>query len=105
MKFTQFLFISFTVLSLTACTTTSPTTIVTKEVSVVVAAPDTLYNCPKVGTLPNPDTLTNRDLANLITRLSYNNKVCAANMVSIRNYVAKAKAAIAAKNAASAAGK
>ena len=78
-------------LPLAACATTGPTTIITKDIPVVIAPPDTLYSCPQVSTLPNPATLTNRDLANLITTLVKNNRVCGANMSSIQTYVAKAR--------------
>ena len=85
-------------LTLAGCATTGPTTIITQQVPVVVAAPDTLYVCPQVNKFPAPDTLTNAQLATLIVTLVKNNKVCGANMGAIKSYVDKARMQILTNN-------
>ena len=94
LKISKIFAAGFISIALAGCATTSPTTIVTKQVNFAVVPPTTLYNCPQVRTFPNPATLTNEQLATLITTLVKNNKVCGINMASIKDYVAKAKAQI-----------
>lgn len=87
---------------LAACATTgtSPNApvIITKDVNHVIEPPATLFYCPQLSKLPNPSTLTNRDLANLITTLMKNNQTCGYNMIAIENYIKRAKAAIETEN-------
>lgn len=90
MKFYAIIALSAMLLPLAACATTSQTVVVQQE-PIVIAPPNTLYSCPQVSKLPDPATLTNRDLANLITTLIKDNKICGANMNSIRTYVDKAR--------------
>jgi hypothetical protein len=88
------------VISLAGCATTGPTTIVNNNVYVAISPPDTLYNCPQLAKFPNPKTLTNLQLANLITELVKDNRICGLSEKSIKDYVAKIKAQIEANNKA-----
>lgn len=82
-------------LLLCGCSTTrSVSPIVTREVPTVIAPPDALYNCPSIVMFPNPETLTNEDLAILITKLVKNNKTCKINMDAIKAYVSNARLAV-----------
>lgn len=80
-------------LFLSACQTTS---IRTEVQTIVVAPPETLYNCPQIGKLPNPETLTNQQVAVVIEKLYKYNKVCHINVAAIEKFVKESKAVIAA---------
>lgn len=91
----KFLLILAAMLSLTACTTT---TRVVKTVFVpypiVIKAPETLFTCPTVEELPNPDTLTNQQLIDLIVELMENNHTCKINIQAIWSYNQRATLAV-----------
>lgn len=74
------------------------TTIVTQQRVVIIEPPRTLYRCPQVSELPDPDTLTNQEVANIIVELSEANSVCKTNIDAIRDYVARAKANVERRN-------
>jgi hypothetical protein len=59
--------------------------------TVVITPPSTLYNCPQLGKLPDPETLTNQQVADVIEKLYRYNKICGINMNEIRKFVEKAK--------------
>lgn len=72
------------------CSTTPKPMLITKEYK-VVAPPADLYNCPTVSKFPNPDTLTDEQVGNLLVKLQSNNVKCKKNMVAIKTYIEKAK--------------
>jgi hypothetical protein len=82
--------------TLAGCATTGADTLITQDVPMVVSPPDTLFSCPQLSQYPNPETLTNDQLATIITTLVKYNKVCGANMYEIQTYIDNAKAQIAA---------
>lgn len=95
-------FITALISPLAACATTgtgSVTPVVTRDVNHVIEPPTVLFYCPQLSKLPDPATLTNRDLANLITTLMKDNQTCGYNMVAIQNFIKKAKAVIEVENA------
>jgi hypothetical protein len=72
---------------LSGCTKT-----ITVEVprTVVISVPKPLINCPDINKFPNPDTMTNKQLADTITDLYKKHKVCKINMNKIQEYVDQA---------------
>jgi hypothetical protein len=64
--------------------------IVKKDNYIVVTPPAILYNCPKV-TVPNVNTLTNKQIASFILKQYEANVTCRNNMASIQTYIEKAK--------------
>lgn len=79
---------------LAGCSTTAQVVPVqVREVPIFFEAPRNLYECPTVESFPDPDTLTNEEVAKLITTLDYNNKYCKANLGAIASYEARVKAA------------
>lgn len=78
--------------ALAGCTSSGVATINTRTTTVVVP-PDSLYDCPQVkaSDLPNPDTLTNQQVSNILTRLYGYNQRCVASQKAIQNWIAEAK--------------
>lgn len=70
---------------LAACQTTGSSTILTRQVPVVIKPPETLYVCPQVTVYPSKPT--NKQVANLIVKLDSNNKICYNSLRSIKKYV------------------
>lgn len=78
-------------LCIAGCTTTR--TIVNDQSEfVVVRPPSSLFNCPQIGKIPNPATLTNKQVAEFIEKLYKYNKVCKINMDQIRAFIDAAEA-------------
>lgn len=77
------LFIICGSLLLAGCQTTS--TVITKQVPVVIKPPETLYDCPIVEKFPT--NIINKQLANLIVKLDKNNKTCHKQLQLIKKYV------------------
>lgn len=75
---------------LSACTTTK-SVIVDDSRVVVIAPPKSLFNCPQVGVIPDPKTLTNKQVADFITKLYKYHKTCGINMKQIEKFVEEAK--------------
>jgi hypothetical protein len=77
---------------LTACQTKSPNapTIVTER-RVVVDVPNELYNCPTLKKFPDYETLTEREVAQLITTLHKNNVTCKNSELAIKRYLSEIK--------------
>lgn len=84
-------------LTLGGCMTSKVEPPVVINRTIVISPPETLFNCPQIGKLPNWETLTNQQLADLIEKLYRYNKICKINMNAIEEYVAKAQAALDAK--------
>lgn len=61
---------------------------------IVISPPENLFNCPQLGKVPSPETLTNKQLADIITKLIRYNRTCGINMNAIHEYVTKAQEAL-----------
>lgn len=69
-------------------------TVVTKNEFIVVSPPISMFaNCRRVSSsdFPDPQSMTNRDLANLITVLVKRVNTCAISVSNIKEYVENAK--------------
>ncbi|PCJ96744.1 MAG: hypothetical protein COA52_00625 [Hyphomicrobiales bacterium] len=77
-------------LSLNACSDTL-IAIKSETNSVIVTPPNNLYNCPQLRRIPNPETLTNQQVADTIGKLYKYNKICKINMNNIKKFVNEAK--------------
>jgi len=86
------LFIIFPLIFISACSTTTGIKIETN--TIVIKPSNSLYNCPQLGRLPDPETLTNKQVADTIVKLMRNNKTCNINMKAIQKYISDAEAAI-----------
>lgn len=75
-----------------SCTTTRPT-VIDQSRTIVISIPEALLKCPQLKSeeLPNPETLTNKEVAELIDKLYRSNRTCGINMLQIRAYQEKAK--------------
>lgn len=74
-------------LVLTGCASTNVPRIVEKPV--VSTVPNEFFICPTVDQLPNPETLTNAQIADLIIKLDRNNQTCKNSLKAIKEYQAK----------------
>lgn len=64
---------------------------------VIIEPPSALLRCPQLNTIPDADTLTNAQVAQVIITLDKNNKICALNMSKIRQFIDENKAQVRAK--------
>lgn len=78
------------VLALSACTTTRSPTLISQQY-VVVMPPDKLRNCPTIKNYPNPNTLTDVQVAKLLNQLDRNNRVCKNNIEAIYAYLSQGR--------------
>lgn len=76
-------------LLLTACNTT-PQVISSKEI-VVVIPDNSFFNCPTLESFPNPEKLTDVQVARLILELYKDNKICKNSLESIKTFLEEAK--------------
>ena len=83
--------ISLIALSLGACGTIMPAQTIVKTESVVVMPDRSLFTCPNVRRFPNPDTLTDVEVAKLLVTLHKNNTECQKNINSIWKFLEEAK--------------
>ncbi len=60
---------------------------------VLIEPPAALLRCPQLGAIPDAETLTNAQVAQVIVSLSKNNKICALNMAKIKEFIAANKVA------------
>lgn len=58
----------------------------------VVEPPADLFNCPQIGRIPDPETLTNQEVANFISLLYQYNKECKISLDKIEAFIERAKA-------------
>ena len=65
--------------------------VVTKTELQVVVPDRSMFVCPSTK-YPNPDTLTDVEVAKLLVILQRNNADCRRNMIAIRTYLEEAKA-------------
>jgi hypothetical protein len=68
----------------------APPSVVVRTQYVVPKVPATLYACPIIAgkDFPDPDKLTDKQVAGLIANLASNNSVCKHNIEGIRTYMA-----------------
>ena len=76
--------------TLAGCSSTSQ--IITKEKMMVIEPSKSLYNCPTEPRFPNPDTLTDVEVAKLLVLMERNNSECRRNMKAIQTFNDQAKA-------------
>jgi hypothetical protein len=74
---------------LAGCSTTK---IITQTEYIVVKPPETLYNCPQLTNLPDPETLTNKQSNDVLAKLWKYNGTCGINIKSIHDFIEKAEA-------------
>ena len=80
------------VLFLTACA--SPETIVTTTKYQVITPNAGMYNCPTIRAFPDPLTLSDIQVAQLIVQLYENNQTCKNSIEAIKKFLQDAKARI-----------
>ena len=75
--------VSLFALALIGCAKAPPPQTLIKTEQIVVIPDRTLFNCPNVRKFPNPDTLTDVQVANLLITLHSNNTKCQKNINTI----------------------
>ena len=66
--------------------------VLTKEKLVVIEPDRSMYNCPAITRYPNPDTLTDVEVAKLLVMMERSNSECKRNMKAIQIFIEQAKA-------------
>jgi PBP1b-binding outer membrane lipoprotein LpoB len=84
------LFLLLPTLFLAGCASTPPQTIVKTE-QVVFVPNRSLFTCPNVRRFPNPETLTDTQVAELLITLHRNNTNCQKNINTIWRTIDDAK--------------
>ncbi|CAB4162522.1 hypothetical protein UFOVP787_53 [uncultured Caudovirales phage] len=75
-------------LILAACNT--PQVISSQKITVII--PDeSLFNCPTLSSFPNPEKLTDVQVARLILELYKDNQICKNSLESIKAFLEEAK--------------
>lgn len=74
-------------LGVAGCKTTQKGPVVITEKLVPVSVPDKLFNCPEVRRLPEVETLSDREVAQLIVHLYSNNLTCKNSERAIKDYL------------------
>ena len=69
----------------------SASQLITKDKLIVIEPDKSLYNCPVVPKYPNPDTLTDIEVAKLLVLMERNNSDCRRNMKAIQTFIEQAK--------------
>jgi hypothetical protein len=52
----------------------------------IVKAPDDLYNCPVETKFPKADTLTNKQVGNLLIKIQKNNVACKERLDAVKQF-------------------
>jgi hypothetical protein len=86
----KIIFAALIATSLGGCASTPQ--VLTKEKLVVVEPDRSMYNCPAITRYPNPDTLTDVEVAKLLVAMERTNSECKRNMKAIQNFIEQAKA-------------
>lgn len=74
---------------LAACGPTSQ--VVTSDKLVVVMPDETFFNCPTLKTFPNPEKLTDVQVARLIIELYKDNQICKNSIEGIKKFLEEAQ--------------
>jgi len=69
--------------ALAGCAKAPPPQTLIKTEQVVIVPDRTLFNCPNVRRFPNPETLTDAEVAKLLVTLHKNNTDCQKNINTI----------------------
>ena len=75
-------------LILSGCATTAPQI---QYQNIVIEPPSSLYECPLPPMKPNPETLTDKMVADYIKTVYKNNKTCYISIQKIKQFVEEAK--------------
>jgi hypothetical protein len=86
MKKIAFLF--FLLFFLTACS--DPARVVTSQNIVIPGVSPEMFNCPTIEVWPNPDELTDLQVARLLVELRRNNVICRNSIVAIQEFLRRA---------------
>lgn len=78
------------VMVLAGCATTPQQALVRTE-QVVIIPDNNLFNCPNVRRFPNPENLTDAQVAELLVTLHRNNTNCQRNINAIKKSLEEAK--------------
>jgi len=78
-------------LALTGCASVPPPQVITHTELQVVMPERTMFYCQNVRHFPNPDTLTDVQVAKLIVELHSKNTECQKNMNSVYEFLDEAK--------------
>lgn len=82
--------------ALAGCNSQQPLLVSTQQ---VVVMPDpTLFECPTLARLPNPDTLTETQVAKILVNLQSYNVKCKKNIVAIQEFLTRAKSTVESHN-------
>jgi len=76
--------------ALAGCASKPPQTLIKTE-QVVIIPDRSLFNCPNVRRFPNPETLTDAEVAKLLVTLHKNNTDCQKNINTIWKTLEAAK--------------
>lgn len=71
--------------------------LVTKTEHRVVMPPESMFDCPQTE-LPDPDSLTQRRIAGLITQFYEDNRKCGASLEEIKRFLEDARDTVEAEN-------
>ena len=75
---------------LAGCATT-PEQVIVRTEQIVIIPNDSLFNCSSVRRFPNPENLTDAQVAELLIALHRNNTNCQRNINSIKKSLQEAK--------------
>ena len=75
---------------LAGCATT-PEQVIVRTEQIVIIPNDSLFNCPSVRRFPNPENLTDAQVAELLIALHRNNTNCQRNINAIKMSLQEAK--------------
>ena len=78
-------------LFLAGCMSTNPPPALVRTEQVVIMPDNSLFNCPNVRRFPNPENLTDAQVAELLITLHRNNTNCQRNINAIREALEEAK--------------
>jgi hypothetical protein len=78
-------------LLLGGCLSTNPPAALVRTEQVVIIPDSALFNCPNVRRFPNPENLTDAQVAELLVTLHRNNTNCQRNINAIKQALEEAK--------------
>jgi len=78
-------------LTVAGCNKTLPPQVVTKTELQVIVPERNMFYCQNVRYFPNPETLTDVEVAKLLVELHFKNTECQKNMNAIYKFLSEAK--------------